>query len=228
MPVNTFADRAISFFNSLELELDDSLKIGVLNPYQSTIVKNVVDNFFTKYFNDRNQRIFIFGINPGRHGGGITGISFTDPLALLKHCGIENVFNKRFELSSEFIYRVIERYGGPGLFYRHFFLTAICPLGFTKDNKNYNYYDDKKLLEAVEPFIRETFNSQINIGAKKDVLICLGTGKNKRFIETLNNETQYFKKVIALEHPRFIMQYKRKKLEAYIQQYVNTISDLVI
>ena len=113
----------------------------------------------------------MLGINPGRLGGGLTGISFTDPVALRTFCGIENEFGLKRELSSEFIYHVIEAYGGPEKFYHDFFISAICPLGFMKGTVNCNYYDDKKLQEAVTPFIRKTFQQQIAIGARKNVLI---------------------------------------------------------
>lgn len=219
----TFAQRAIIFFNHLELQLPVSLHIEVLNPYKNPEVKSCVDQFFTKYFNDHRKRIFIMGINPGRFGGGLTGISFTDPVALRKFCSIENNFGSKRELSSEFIYMMIEKYGGVKKFYRNFFISAVCPLGFMKGNLNYNYYDDKKLQKAVTSFIKKTFLQQIEIGAKKDALIVIGANKNRKFVESLNNEMKFFDKIISLEHPRFIMQYRRKKLQQYIDQYLNVL-----
>ena len=50
------------------------------------------------------QRHLLLGINPGRFGGGVTGIPFTDPIRLQNVCGIENNFEKKQELSSVFIY----------------------------------------------------------------------------------------------------------------------------
>lgn len=176
--------------------------------------------FFTKYFSDNRKRIFIFGINPGRFGGGLTGISFTDPVALREKCGIENSLGGRKELSSEFVYRVIDAFGGPERFYRHFFISAVCPLGFVKGNINYNYYDDSKLLKAVTPFIRKTWRQQFEIGARNDALIVVGAGKNAKFIEQLNSETRLYKRVVSLDHPRFIMQYRRKNIRNYITQYL--------
>lgn len=239
MNKQSFSEKAISFFNSLELALPSSLKIEVLNPYKNPETKKCVAEFFIKYFNDDRKRVFILGINPGRFGGGLTGVSFTDPVALRKFCGIENNFGNKRELSSEFIYMMIEEYGGVNKFYRDFFISAVCPLGFTKAEKrgmtqsratltfkNYNYYDDKKLQEAVTPFIKNTFKQQIEIGARKDALIVVGADKNKKFVESLNNEFRFFQKIIALEHPRFIMQYRRKKLGNYVQQYLTTLQGL--
>src|SRR6185503_9130098 len=103
--------------------------------------------------------------------------------------------NKR-ELSSEFIYMMIAEYGGVKKFYRNFFMSAVCPLGFMKGSLNYNYYDDKKLQEAVTPFIKKTFREHISIGAGKEALIVIGANKNWKFIESLNNEIQFFEKII--------------------------------
>jgi len=223
----TFAQKAISFFSSLDLKLPSSLQIGVLNPYKNEETLDCGSKFFTKYFNDQRKRIFIFGINPGRFGGGLTGISFTDPVALREKCGIENSFGNKKELSSEFIYKMIDAYGSVESFYKDFFISAICPLGFIKGTTNYNYYDDKKLQEAVTPFIKKTFQQQVEIGARDSALIVVGANKNRKFIESLNNEIGFFKKIIPLDHPRFIMQYRRKKLNEYIDQYVKVLREAI-
>ncbi|MCY7409624.1 MAG: DUF4918 family protein [Chitinophagales bacterium] len=232
----TFAQRTVSFYNSLDLQLPDSLETQVLNPYKNQEVKKCVADFCSKYFSDEKKRIFILGINPGRFGSGLTGISFTDPVALREYCGIKNNFGNKRELSSEFIYKMIEAYGGVKKFYTDFFISAVCPLGFMKSPtpalpkgegvRNYNYYDDKKLQNAVLPFIKRTFKQQIEIGASNKALIVIGADKNRKFVETLNEETKYFKKIIALDHPRFIMQYRRKKVDAYIEQYLLAFSEI--
>lgn len=222
----TFAQKTISFYDSLDLQLPASLETEVLNPYKNQEVKNCVAEFYTKYFSDQKKRIFILGINPGRFGSGLTGISFTDPVALREFCGIENNFGNKRELSSEFIYKMIDAYGGVKKFYTDFFISAVCPLGFMKGSKNYNYYDDKKLQEEVLPFIKKTFKQQIEIGANNNALIVIGADKNRKFVETLNEENKYFKKIIALDHPRFIMQYRRKKVDAYIKQYLLAFSEI--
>lgn len=161
----------------------------------------------------------MFGINPGRLGSGLTGVTFTDPVALSDFCGIANSLPRNRERSSEFIYAAIERYGGPVKFYRQFFLTAISPLGFTRCGVNYNYYDSPAILKATRPFIIETLNAQIALGAVRDHAILLGTGKNHRFFSELNDEHSFFKNVRAVEHPRFIMQYRRKAFADYIEKY---------
>lgn len=83
-------------------------------------------------------RVPILGINPGRFGSGLTGVTFTDPVALADECGISNHLPRKRELSSIYIYEMIRHMGGPAEFYQQFFLSAVCPLGFTRKGVNLN------------------------------------------------------------------------------------------
>ncbi len=47
----------------------------------------VMQKFYYKYYNDSNKRKFIIGINPSRHGAGVTGVPFTDTKRLDNVCG---------------------------------------------------------------------------------------------------------------------------------------------
>jgi hypothetical protein len=163
--------------------------------------------------------VLVFGINPGRFGAGITGITFTDPVALETFCGIKNNLSKKRELSSVFIYEFIELWGGPKKFYRDFFLTAVSPLGFVKNNRNFNFYDHPALLHDIKPFLIRSIESQLAFGARREAVIVLGTGRIKQVFEDLNRECSFFKTVHAVEHPRFIMQYRRRKLSDYLRRY---------
>jgi len=109
-------------------------------------------------------------------------------------------------------------------FYRRFFLTAICPLGFTRRGVNMNYYDDRALEKAVTPFIARTVERQIGFGGRRDRAIVLGAGANLKFMRALNDKHGFFGEVVGLDHPRFIMQYRRKKLDAYIRQYTDVLT----
>src|SRR5215217_6948827 len=104
---------------------------------------------------------------------------------------------------------MIIQYGGPEKFYKDFFITSISPLGFIKNGLNLNYYDDKSLLEKIKPFIVDSIQRQLSLGFKTDMCFCIGEGKNLKFFSSLNAEHQFFKAIIPLPHPRFIMQYKR-------------------
>lgn len=165
------------------------------------------------------------GINPGRFGGGITGINFTGPRQLTNHCSIQHSFGNGSELSAEFIYEVIERYGGAGKFYARFFIAAVSPLGFTKDGINLNYYDDRALQQSIRPFVIENLEKLLSFGFARDRCICIGGAKNFKYLETLNGECGFFKTIVPVAHPRFILQYRRKQKETFIQQYLEALAD---
>jgi hypothetical protein len=215
-----FSEKVLSFYKSLMLDQKLPAKVQVMNPYRDAATFKVCQQFYQKFYNDSNPRTLILGINPGRLGGGVTGVPFTDPEKLEHYCGISKNFTKKSELSADFIYRMIEAYGGVAKFYSNFFIGAVCPLGFTKDGKNLNYYDQAALQEAVYPFIMETLTKQLNFGVSKKVCYCLGESQNYKFLNTLNEKHQFFQKIIPLPHPRFIMQYRRKKLNDFIDLYL--------
>lgn len=223
----TFADQVIQFH--LHLHPPGKLPGGVttLNPYHEPEGQRVFKAFFLKYYHDLTLRHYLFGINPGRFGAGITGISFTDPIRLSQVCGISNEFQPRPELSSEFIYRVVDTMGGPAEFFRNFYLTAVSPLGFVKNHLNINYYDDKKLSHIIEPFAIRCIQTQVAFGCHRDIGICIGQGQNFMFFQKLNEQFGWFNKILALPHPRWVMQYRRKQLSRYVDEYVHTLSALI-
>jgi hypothetical protein len=110
-----------------------------------------IKQFYNKFYNDSRKRIYVFGINPGRFGAGLTGISFTDPVALRENCEIENSLGDRKELSSKFSCMVVDEFGRAKKFFSNVFLAALYPFAITKQGKNYNYYDDKSLANKLMP-----------------------------------------------------------------------------
>jgi hypothetical protein len=223
----TFADKVICFNEQLEYTgatLPPGIRI--MNPFREfaqTI--QISEIFYHKYYNDNNARHVILGINPGRFGGGLTGIPFTDPKRLKTECGIDYDGKVTHEPSSVFVYEMINAFGGPEAFYKKFYVNSLCPLGFTTiddkgKEKNYNYYDSKPLATAVHSFIIDNIRKQINLGIITDVCFCFGTGKNESYLRKINDEHHFFKKIIALEHPRFIMQYKTASKQFYIDKYL--------
>lgn len=199
-------------------------EIDWLLPYEVEETRKVMTRFYQKFYGDQHPRKLIFGINPGRFGAGLTGVPFTDPIKMQNECGIENSFDKKQELSAQFIYRIIELMGGPEVFFGRFYISSLCPLGFVKYGVNYNYYDDKLLTKAVTPFIIENIHIQKEIAGSDDELAyCLGEGKNFEYFSKWNEEHHFFKTIIPLPHPRWIMQYKRKKLDEYLQYYIDRL-----
>ncbi len=217
----SFARQVLDFhFTTLRPDWQLPAGVELLFPFSEVATQACMTAFYEKYFDDNRDRIFVAGINPGRFGAGVTGVPFTGPKMLREVCGIEHNFTSRPELSAEYIYRWINAMGGPEVFYQDFYITSVCPLGFTKDGKNYNYYDDKKLQRAVLPHIIANFNTQMAFGCRRDFLLVLGEGKNFKFIKALNDEQGWFGEVIPLSHPRFVMQYKRKSLDLYLNDFV--------
>jgi len=219
---STFAINAIKYFTRLKLPGIIPDNISILNPYETKEVKEAVKLFFHKYFDDNEKRVFVFGINPGRFGGGLTGISFTDPVALREECGIKNKLGDRKELSSKFIYKMIKEYGDVKKFYSKIFITALYPFAIIKNGKNYNYYDSLKLYESLKAQIASAIKEQIRFGADKRFAVCLGK-KNAKYFNEINNEYNFFEEIRVLDHPRYIMQYRLKRVNHYINQYIATV-----
>jgi hypothetical protein len=221
--VKTFAESVLEFFDSLDIP-DSGQDVEFINSYGDPAVKSVVSQFYLKYFNDVNPRTFIIGINPGRFGGGLTGISFTDPIVLSEVCDIPNNLGHQKELSSRFIYTMIDAFGGPLSFYSKFYLTALFPLAIVKNGKNYNYYDTPNLLKYLEDHIVSSLREQIKCGAVRERAICLGK-RNFKEMKRINDKHQLFGHLEVVEHPRYIMQYKLKQLPQYIEQYLKVLNN---
>lgn len=221
--MSTFGNRLYDFYTALRLETPLPSGIQAMNPYLNSATQACVRAFCDKYFADNNERVSVWGINPGRFGGGLTGLSFTDPVILREVCGIANPLGTKRELSAEYVWSVIAEMGGAERFFGDFFLTALCPLGFVlqkeKGEVNYNFYDDSALFQAVKPFMVNTMQQQIVMGLRRDVAVCFGTGKLQRAFEAINAEYGFFDRILPLEHPRFIMQYRRKEIAQYRQKY---------
>ena len=221
-----FAANVLQFYRTLGLTEPLPEGIEAMNPYQSEAAFSVCRIFYEKFYNDDAKRFLVLGINPGRNGAGITGIPFTDPVKLEARFGIPNPFQKKAELSADFIYRMIDRYGGPEKFFGKFFINSVSPLGFISNGKNINYYDRPALRDSLDSFIRNSMNQILKMNVDRGVAFCLGEGANYKFLTTLNKETRYFDRIIPLAHPRFIMQYKRKHVDAYIDDYLQKFNSI--
>ena len=227
--MSSFADKVIAFNNGLEYSGKLPAGISIMNPFrENKEILTVMPAFYRKYYSDNRSRRIILGINPGRFGAGVTGIPFTDTMRLKEKCGLSIPGIKTHETSSVFIYEMIDRYGGPEKFYGDYFISSVSPLGFTKTSSsgkevNFNYYDSRELSEAIVDFAVESINKQMSFGIDREICFCLGTGENFRFLSRLNSEYHFFKKIESLEHPRFIMQYRSKKKDFYLDVYIEKL-----
>ena len=219
-----FSQNVLSFFKSLHFPVNLPAGIEVMTPFSNAATMQTCASFYKKYYGDTGLRRMIIGINPGRFGGGVTGIPFTDPIRLQNDCGIDNPWPQKQELSSVFIYEMIHAFGGMAHFYRQFYITSVSPLGFTRAGKNLNYYDDKTLQQSIKPFVIDCLNKQFQFGIDCSTAFCLGDGKNFAYLDALNREQSFFDRIIPLPHPRFIMQYKLESKQAYIDTYLQRLN----
>ena len=220
----TFAKSIIEFNRNLKYSGKLPEDFQVLNPYldnPETMI--VMEKFYQKYYNDSHQRKFLIGINPSRHGAGVTGVPFTDTKRLEAVCGIKMESAHTHEVSSVFMYDMIGQYGGAEEFYKDVYINSPFPLAIVRKSKgswiNANYYDDKELFNDVKDFMIDSLKKHITLNLDTSEVFILGK-KNADFISKLNQEANLFGKMTVLEHPRYIQQYKSKEKPLYIDKYI--------
>lgn len=223
----TLADKIIAYNASLDFKGTLPSGFFVKNPYkENQEVLDLVRKFYQKYYADSTKRNFIIGINPGRHGAGVTGIPFTDTQRLNTYCGIQMESAQSHEVSSVYVYDMISAYGGVDFFYKHFYINSPFPLVILRKTEkgnyvNANYYDSKELFETLKPYMEKNLKLQIELGLITNRVFVWGK-KNATFIKKMNQETHLFDSIEILEHPRYIQQYKTKERDTYIQKYISS------
>ena len=227
----TFGEKVVAFNKKLKFSGNLPEGFEVMNPFfdnPETIA--VMSKFYQKFYNDYHQRKFIIGINPSRHGAGVTGVPFTDTKRLETVCGIEMKTAHTHEISSVFLYDVIEHFGGVEVFYEKFYINSPFPLAIIrktlKGNLNANYYDDKDLFEAVKPFMIQSLKDHIDLGLDTSEVL-KKKKKNATFIDKINSQEKFFEKMTVLEHPRYIQQYKIKEKQLYIDKYLIALNKAI-
>ena len=225
--MSTFADRIINFNTHLEYNQSLPKDFDVLNPYiDNPETMEAMRAFYHKFYNDNRQRKFIIGINPSRHGAGVTGVPFTDTKRLESECGIAMKSAHTHEVSSVFMYDMIKAYGGVTKFYNDFYINSPFPLAIVRkasDGKwlNANYYDEEALFKSLKDYMIETLKKHISLGVDTQKVFVLGK-KNATFLQKLNKEATLFGEMVVLEHPRFIQQYKSKEKQLYIDKFLTS------
>jgi len=223
----TWAEKIMAYNRSLSFDGKLPKGVGIMNPYaKNPAAMEASDAFYSKYYHDNRSRKLILGINPGRHGAGATGIPFTDPKRLAEIVKISWNGPVSHEPSSVYVYDMIAAYGGPEAFYGRYFISSVSPLGYTisKNGRevNYNYYDSELLFQRVMPFIRANLETLGSMGFDRDTVYCLGV-RNAKYLEGINAKGTYFGSIIPLEHPRFIMQYRLRRKQEYIDKYLGAL-----
>ncbi len=232
----TFAHNVLQYnktLSSIQLNLPDGFRI--INPFagdSKDIVQGITKTFYEKYYNDNEIRYLILGSSPARRGTAVTGVPFEDAFHLQKETGIiiENFYVNKS--SSNFLYDVIEKYGGAKAFYSKFFLNFVFPLGIVKTNSkgnevNCNFYDSKILQDYLQNFIIESIRTIISFGIDTSVCFCIGSGKNFSVLNEINKKYKFFGMIIPLEHPRYIMQYNSKNRESFLNKYLTALNNVM-
>ena len=228
----TFGEKVIDFNRNLQYSDELPENFRVINPYlDNPETLDVMQQFYQKFYNDANSRKFIVGINPSRHGAGVTGVPFTDTKRLESICGITMHSAHTHEISSVFLYDMISEFGGAADFYKQFYINSPFPLAIVRKSKegnwlNANYYDDKILFETVKNYMIASLKQHISLGLDTSEVYILGK-KNATFIQKLNKEANLFGNMKVLEHPRYIQQYKSKEKQLYIDKYILTLNNLI-
>ena len=229
-----FADYAIRFNKALG-RLPEKLKIVLpqgyqfANPFAQGQALTISTDFYKRFYQDKGKRRILLGINPGRHGAGLTGVPFADSKRL-EYMGIDTRGIESYETSAEFVYKVVEAFGGAEAFYKHFYINSPLPLGLLHLNLknnwvNANYYDSKALTRSVEPLINHAMKHYRQMPLDFSVAYCLGVSENYQYVRKWNETHRLFGKIVALAHPRYVMQYKRRKVGRYIEFYLQQLNE---
>ena len=224
----TIGQRIITFNKGLQYTGKLPEGFAVLNPYlDNPETLQVMTSFYDKYYNDQAPRKFIIGINPSRHGAGVTGVPFTDTKHLKNDCGIPMLSARTHEVSSVFVYDMIAQYGGVSAFYKDYYINSPFPLAIVRKNAqgnwlNANYYDDPELFALTRSYMIETLQKHIALGLETNKVFVLGK-KNATYLDKLNQEANLFQEMVVLEHPRYIEQYKSKEKQLYIDKFITLL-----
>lgn len=222
---NNFSDNVIRFNRNMNYRGELPPGFRVINPYlDNPETLDVMERFYHKYYNDSNERRFILGINPGRYGAAVTGVPFTDTKHLESVCGIKMKSAYTHEPSAVFVHEMIKEAGGAVPFFHRFYINSLFPLAIvrqTKDGKwiNANYYDEPEIFKKTEDFMISSLKTQIEFGLDTSRIFVLGK-KNAKYVEKINKRINLFDKLIVLEHPRYIQQYKIKDKQFFIDKYI--------
>ena len=215
--------------SKIKINIDD--KYIIINPYNDINkekIKLITTKFYNKFYSDNKKRRLILGSNPARRASAVTGIPYEDAIHLQKETGIfiDNFYVNKS--SSNFLYDVIDEYGGCSKFYSDFYMNFVFPLGIAQINSkgnetNCNYYEVKKFEDVFDKYIIESIKEILTFNIDTSICYCIGSGKNYEYLLKINKKYNFFKEIIPLEHPRFIMQYNSKNKDLYLKKYLDAL-----
>jgi hypothetical protein len=238
----TFAEHILQFIEELSqqsFEFPASLaSYRIINPYkgeQKALVEKIGTTFYQKYYHDRHACRLILGSSPARRSSAVTGIPFEDGKHIQDETGVfidKSAISASNQASQDFLYDVMKEYGGRKKFYGNFYMNFVFPLGLVRTNSkgnevNCNYYENKELQENLSPFMVNVLRRYRGFGIDTSVCYCIGSGENYKFLSKINGTYKFFDTIIALEHPRFIMQYNSKSKDIFMEKYMKALGGVL-
>ena len=112
------------FLSNVNLSVPGGFKI--MNPFCKDSRENyqAIETFYHKFYDDHKKRRMILGSSPARRGTALTGIPFEDDQHLQNQTGIHIDGFHVNKSSSNFLYDVMDSYGGTDKFYNDFKLIV--------------------------------------------------------------------------------------------------------
>ncbi len=217
----TYSDQVISFYRDFAVGdiFDNALQLH--NPFDAPSRREIMTAFYEKFFKDEAPRTHILGINPSRLSNTSTGVHYTDGFALQTYCAIENNFSKSRELTSDFFYRVVERMGGTHDFFAKIFPWAAMPVALTDHGEYANYYEVEN--ERVSEIVSQNLKWLTGL-PRSGKLVVLGLGDNQARVKQMEGFPFGYQDIRYLPHPRWVMQYNRKRLDQFIEMYIDALA----
>jgi hypothetical protein len=223
--MRTIAQEYFDFYEIFKEKYSETLRsrnIKILSDFIDN--KNNIIEFHKKYIEPNSPKIVICGINPGRNGAGLTGIPFIDFESLSNM--LPGIKENDWEQSAKFFFSVVQGFGIE-IFYKNFHVTNISWFGFSRidKSKNVNYFE-KDISTEIAIYLIDKFVEEMDL-INPDYIIPL----SKTVLYELENLKKQ-KKIRAeigtcLNHPSWVVAYRRKDLSTWRQKYIDTFSKYI-
>lgn len=156
-----------------------------------------VREFFARYYGSAGPRVALVGINPGRFGGGKTGLPFLDPPAVSALLGRD--LPGGGERSARFLWEVIAA-EEPERFFDAVFITNLSWFGFARDGRNLNM---DSLPAAAQSAIETNFIREMEFVRPRAVMP-LGGWVERRLRRMREVGALNVPILTTLPHPRYV------------------------
>ena len=175
--------------------------------------RHVMENFWATFYPEGPPPQVICGLNPGRHGAGLTGVPFRDFKTLSKW--MQGINRQDAEPSAQFFAKVVEAVGVEA-FFKRFYVTNISAVGYVRDGKNLNYHD---LPEVALRVVERNFMEEM-ASVQPTRIIALGKHPYATVGKLLSSSVG---DIAYLPHPSWIMTYRRREADDWLGRYIDAL-----